>query len=340
MLNGPAVLLPSRDGIERLRAVLARTRALVEIRASAAGPEWQAVSPATPFAWERGRPLAGVKRFFFAAREPLLAWDGDDAVPAIPSPGPIALVGLHACDLAALAYQDRFFAEDPWYQARRAQAFLVGIDCAAACPGGFCRDVQAGPFAASGFDIDATPLPDGRVLVRAGTEAGTACLTEAGLSPKPLASDVQADYAAARAAADATFPARPAIARAIARIDCDDVSHGEWHALGPSCLACTGCTSVCPTCSCFTVVDERHGGGGTRVRVWDSCLLEGFQREASGHEPAPHAGDRVRRFWTHKLAGTFAAACGRTGCVGCGRCDVACPGSIGALRVLDALGGR
>jgi formate hydrogenlyase subunit 6/NADH:ubiquinone oxidoreductase subunit I len=76
------------------------------------------------------------------------------------------------------------------------------------------------------------------------------------------------------------------------------------------------------------------------VRYWDSCLLEGFQREASGHHPAPHAGDRVRRFWYHKLSDDFAVDFGRAGCVGCGRCDVTCPGSIGALRVLGALGSR
>ena len=105
-----------------------------------------------------------------------------------------------------------------------------------------------------------------------------------------------------------------------------------------ACFACTGCTSLCPTCSCFTCVDESHDGRAERVREWDSCLLEGFQREASGHSPSPLPGDRVRRFWTHKLERAFAERLGRLGCVGCGRCDVTCPGSIGALRVLGALG--
>jgi formate hydrogenlyase subunit 6/NADH:ubiquinone oxidoreductase subunit I len=152
------------------------------------------------------------------------------------------------------------------------------------------------------------------------------------------APELRRAYDAAHVSACQSFPDRLAVARAITRIDARMVPHEEWHALGPSCLACTGCTNVCPTCSCFTVIDEPGEHGGTRVREWDSCLLEGFQREASGHHPAPHAGDRVRRFWTHKLEGTFAADCGRLGCVGCGRCDVACPGSIGALRVLGALG--
>jgi sulfhydrogenase subunit beta (sulfur reductase) len=290
--------------------------------------------------WQRPRPLAGAKRVFFAPHEALLDWTGDEVAAREPAVAPYALVGVHPCDLAAIAYQDRFFAADPWYRARRRAAFLVGVDCLAACAGGFCRDVGAGPFASEGFDLALTPLLDGRVVVGIGSEAGAACVVAAGLDAgDALPPDVAAAHATARRASEATFPERPEIARAVARVDAGTVSHGEWHALGPSCFACTGCTNVCPTCSCFTVSDERHEGGGTRVRVWDSCLLEGFQREASGHHPAPHAGDRVRRFWTHKLAGTFAAACGRMGCVGCGRCDVACPGSIGALRVLSAFGG-
>jgi hypothetical protein len=85
------------------------------------------------------------------------------------------------------------------------------------------------------------------------------------------------------------------------------------------------------------VSDEPRNGAGERVRVWDSCLLEGFQREASGHHPAPRPADRVHRFWRHKLSRDFADFA-RPGCVGCGRCDATCPGGIGALRVLEALG--
>jgi len=336
-----AHVLASRADFDQLRTALAKTHELVEVRGSDPGAEWTRVTPDSPFEWDHARPLASSKRFFFPASETILAWRGDDAVTVEHAAPPFALVGLHACDLAAIAYQDRFFSADPWYQARRRQAVLVGLDCAAACAGGFCRDVGAGPFASAPFDLNLTSLPDGRVVVEAGSATGAVVLAAAGMIPGHLADDVHHAYGAARASAEATFPPRPFVARAIARIDAGAVSDAEWQALGPACFACTGCTNLCPTCSCFTTVDEAHEGGGRRVRVWDSCLLEGFQREASGHHPAPRPGDRVRRFWTHKLAAAFAdGAGGRLGCVGCGRCDVTCPGSIGALPVLRALGDR
>ncbi len=331
-------LLGNRTGIDTIRRALARERRLYEICGEGAAAAWTEAAPTTPFAWDRPRPLVSAKPFFFPPRERLLAWRGDDVQAVESAPDPFALIGLHACDATAIAYQDRFFAADPWYQARRARAFLVVVDCLAACAGGFCRDVAAGPFAHAGFDLCLTPLPDGRVLVQTGSEAGGALLAAAGIPPGRVADDVVRLHATAEARAAATFPDRPFIARAIARIDARTIPDAEWHAPGPACFACTGCTSLCPTCSCFTVVDAAADDTGERGREWDSCLLEGFQREATGHQPAPHAGDRVRRFWTHKLEHTFARAFGRLGCVGCGRCDVTCPGSIGALKVLAALG--
>lgn len=330
-----AALLPSRAAFDRVRAAAAATRRLYEVRGAGSGAEWVAVDAATPFEWDHVRPLVSAKRFFFPEREPLVAWKDDVAHLVAPDPPPFALVGLQACDVAAVAYQDRFFRNDPWYARRRTRALLVALNCVRACDGGFCREVDAGPFARDGFDLAATALGDGRVLVEVGTEAGREVLDRAGLDVVELPDAVRDDVALR---AKATFPPRPFVARAIARIDAGRVTDAEWHALGPACFACTGCTSLCPTCSCFTTLDASRDGRVERAREWDSCLLEGFQREASGHNPAPHAGDRVRRFWTHKLESAFATELGRLGCVGCGRCDVTCPGSIGALRVLGTLG--
>lgn len=334
-----AVVLPDRGPVDRLRAAIARTHVLLEPRDA----EWCERVASEPFDWNATAPLTGAKRWFFPPRETLLRWDAHGTTKETPPVvKPFALFGLRACDLAAITYQDAFFAGDPWYEARRAAALLIGIDCVRACPGGFCVEVDAGPFARAPYDLNLTPLPDGRVVVAWGSAAGRAALESAALPAAAADADTALVVAELYAAAAASFPERPFVGRALARMDAAPagaaIHDDEWQALGPACLACTGCTSVCPTCSCFTVVDESRGDGGERARVWDSCLLEGFQREASGHHPAPRPGDRVRRFWYHKLSREFADAGGRIGCVGCGRCDVTCPGTIGALRVLAALG--
>jgi len=337
-------LVAERTVVDDVRRALAARRVVLEPRSDDGAAEWRETAGVGAFEWTSAAPLAGAKRWFFPARETVLRWDADgDAREEPVAAAPFALVGLRPCDLAAIAYQDRFFAEDARYQARRAAAFLVAVDCTRACAGGFCVEMGTGPFAPAGFDLALTALPDGRVVVTCGTAMGRALIAEAGVPGAPFDAAAARAFAETETAARASFPSRPYVARALARVNAvpgaGAVADDEWQALGPSCLACTGCTSLCPTCSCFTVVDEADGaGGGARVRVWDSCLLEGFQREASGHHPAPRPGDRVRRFWYHKLSRDFAGADGRLGCVACGRCDVGCPGSIGALAVMAALG--
>ena len=333
------LVLPGRDAIDTLRRSLAGARVLYEVQVDGGEADWRASDGAQPFDFEAPLPLNGAKRFFFPPRERLVRWRGGDVEAAVPEPAPMALFGLRACDLTAIAYQDRFLASDPWYARRRAAAFLVGVNCLTACRGGFCADVAAGPFARQAFDVCFTVLPDTRVFAEVGTVAGVVALGRAGLVSQAADAVACATFERCRSDAFASFPARPFVRRAIRRLDARQIGDDEWQALGPACLACTGCTSLCPTCSCFTVVDEGGAEAGERTRVWDSCLLEGFQREASGHHPAPRPGDRVRRFWYHKLSHEFAGF-GRPGCVGCGRCDVTCPGSIGALRVLGALGAR
>ncbi len=340
-----ACVLESRAPVDRIRRVLALDRRVIEPRPVDGAPAWVATGGEGAFAWSTPAPLAGVKGWLVPLREAVLAWDDRGTMrPVVPHPERIALVGLRACDLAAIAHLDAHFGADPWYRARRAAAFLVGLDCPQACAGGFCLEVDAGPFARAPFDLNLTALPDGRVVVAWGTAAGVAALHGAGVATAPVDHATALLLAELAARAAASFPVRSYVTRGLARMNAAPagraIADEEWQALGPRCLACTGCTSLCPTCTCFTVVDQPVGAGGTRARVWDSCLLEGFQREASGHHPAPHPGDRVRRFWYHKLSRDFAGPTGRLGCVGCGRCDVACPGTIGALGVLAALGGE
>jgi formate hydrogenlyase subunit 6/NADH:ubiquinone oxidoreductase subunit I len=332
-------VLPTRAGVDALRRSLARDRVLYEVRAAGGEPDWQPASPDVPFDFDAPLALAGAKRFFFPPRETLLRWHGDDVAAVEPETRPVVLFGLRACDLAAIAYQDRFFATDHRYVRRRGAALLVGLNCPVACAGGFCVEVGAGPFSRTGYDLNLSLLPDGRVLVEVGSQAGLEALARADTAAEPADAVTDAAFERFVGVVVASFPARPLVRRAIRRIERHEVAEAEWRALGPACFECTGCTNLCPTCSCFTVVDQPSGGGGERARVWDSCLLEGFQREASGHHPAPLPADRVRRFWTHKLSADFAGF-DRPGCVGCGRCDVTCPGSIGALRVLAALGAR
>jgi sulfhydrogenase subunit beta (sulfur reductase) len=327
------------DDSARLCAHLLQTRAVYAPQLEDGEARWHRLEQPAALPADSLRPLFSPKQFFFAEREPLFAFDGKRFVPTLPEPSPQALFGVSACDLAAIAYQDRFFADDPYYRLRRAATLLVGVDCQAPCSGAFCHAMDAGPSVQPGtadLILHREPGHASAILV-AETPLGEAAL--AGLSLLPPPSAWQARRRAGAAHAKELFADDRDVHTGIARLNQGRVDAQTWDQLGLQCVGCSGCTTVCPTCSCFAARDEAAEGGVafTRSRFWDSCLLEGFAREASGQHPAGAPGQRVERFWYHKLSDDFRASFGRYGCVGCGRCDTACPGVIGARSVLRRL---
>lgn len=327
------------DRPERLRAHLALQRRLYEVRPDGQGGQhWQTVSSQDQHAFEPASepPPFSAKSFFFAERELLFRFDGGQFYSALPQVVPQVLFGLHACDLQAVAYQDQFFANDPHYQARRQACLLVGLDCLHSCAGGFCSVLGSGPavrqqtadlILLSGQEAD----PGWLLLVA--SAAGQAAVQALQL---PVARhDWQEQRRANEARVAQQQGAQEDIVEGIARLNLNAINGNTWEALGLRCLGCSGCTSVCPTCSCFAPLEQPDGqGGAQRERVWDSCLYQGFQQEASGHNPSATAGQRVQRFWSHKFGDAFKQRFASYGCVGCGRCDRVCPGGIGVHGVM------
>jgi sulfhydrogenase subunit beta (sulfur reductase) len=249
-------------------------------------------------------PFLPLKKLLLPAVEPLWQWSAAGYAEP-PAPPALLLTGVALCDLQGLAYLDRAFADDELYRARRARLLVIGSPCV---PSDTCA-------------CQADGLPPGGDLFWNGD-----CLW--GLSPAGSAIVAGAAQTPMQAVA---LPG-PLSGQGMAAVSEDTflASAGTplWDEAAARCLACGACSAVCPTCTCFEVLDEaRLDGTVTRQRVWDNCFFPDHARVAGNFDFRPGRGARLRFRFEHKRLG-FGALRGLASCVGCGRCRQACPVGI------------
>lgn len=262
-------------------------------------------------------------------------------VPEAPPAERFAFIGVRACELHAIAIQDRVLTGgpqvDPHYRARREGAFLVAVNCGTAGGTCFCASMNTGPRAESGFDLALTEILDGRgsrFVIEAGSESGQAVLADLPLRPATEAEQAEAASIVARTAS--------AMGRTMRVDDVHDLllrnlAHPRWDDVAERCLTCGNCTMVCPTCFCTTVEDasDLTGDQTSRSRRWDSCFAMDFSYLHGGSVRATSR-SRYRQWMTHKLA-TWFDQFGTSGCVGCGRCITWCPVGIDITEEVAAI---
>jgi sulfhydrogenase subunit beta (sulfur reductase) len=287
------------------------------------------------------RTVEPLKGFFFRARDDLGSCFGDDKGPSAPQR---AIVGVAACDLAALEVLDWVFLEgkvaDPYYEAFRKNTVLIAADCAQPKDVCFCTFLGRTPFPLGGADLMLSP-GEGGFVIEVGSERGGTLMEE---EWKKLA--------------DATAPQLQARERARAavrqRVDENGAKAGLrmvsdlqervrtsralpiWEHLAQKCVECAACNFICPTCHCFLLVDMEEGQNFRRFKNWDGCLYRAFALEASGANPRPRRAHRLHGR-VEKKFDFMRTNAGQWGCVGCGRCIQACAGGIDMRQILSKL---
>ena len=246
--------------------------------------------------------------------------------------------GVRPCDITALKLMRKFFLEnfeDLPYKKKLENSIFIALACAKQCNAkSFCYEMGAGPIAEGDFDLGLIPISRG-FMAESGSKKGDELIKN---NKKLFTKATPQDEKEAKGITDAFKE------RAKKRIDYeklfkimkeDKVSGAIWDDIGLRCVRCSGCITLCPTCSCFSVADRmnpalsmnsvsgsRKGGvkgdSGVRLRYCDGCPYAGFSRMAGGATPFPLHKDHIRRFFEHKL-NVDVERYGRPSCVGCGR---------------------
>ena len=293
------------------------------------------------FTLDYTKPSMPPKASFLPQSDTIFTFDEQGYHPVIAEKKTI-LFGIRACDMKAILQSMSFMTtdmDDVFYRSRREHILTVVMACAGpqneTC---FCTTTNSGPFSLKGYDLQFYDMGD-NFLVESGSETGSSLMTSGGFSDVDEESALKQIHSF-RQQAQEKIPLVPQLIGAMDKLANNGVSDDLWEEFGKKCIVCGGCTFVCPTCTCFNVIDRPAGNSsGERLRTWDACLYAGFTKEASGHNPRSTQGLRLKRRHEHKLLyfhdrDTHGGLCT---CVGCGRCSDYCPVHIGTIEVVKAI---
>ena len=297
-----------------------------------------------------GNPLSSAKQFFFPQTDELFQFrKGVFSFPEEVQRKRRILFGIRPCDLAALEFSDRFFSrehggyEDIYYWFRRRNTILIGINCLEPEESCFCFFCGSGPFAKRGYDLQLTQLKNSYLVEVNSSQGEKLVYTYSDFfSPASLGDRRKKEILEEKLEEKSSYK-KVELKKVTDRLSEDGfsgavISNEFWEEIGDRCLDCGGCTYICPTCTCFSILDkaDRNIEIGERMRIWDSCNFSGFTRMASGANPGANKRDRIKRRFFCKLLFSQENQ-GLLGCVGCGRCWKVCYTEIDILKVASEI---
>jgi len=268
-----------------------------------------------------------VKEFFFKKQEVLFQFDGNKiTVPAMQSPKRV-FFGIRKCDLNAIKHQDMVFMDqgkDPYYAASRKNSYLIGYHCPTApSPYCFCGSMNLADY----FDLMYYDRGS-HYLVEVGSAKGNLLLAE---------------FSSFFTETQQVITPEQKIIPGADRLEKKNISklydHPDWKKGVDICLSCAACTTLCPTCYCFSIHDEVSAKDlhkGERQRTWSSCQLQEFTKVAGDHVFRKNRDERFKHRIYHQLE-YFKEKYGVPLCVGCGRCISGCPTRIDFVEIINKM---
>ncbi|OPL18693.1 MAG: hypothetical protein AVO35_05020 [Candidatus Aegiribacteria sp. MLS_C] len=289
------------------------------------------------------RSFDPLKSFFFLGREKV----AEGFSPRVPHEDkPPCIVGAKACDLKGFRILDFVFMDeeygDPTYMRHRKEGLIISADCTGVGDTCFCTALDLNPWPEAEFDLNLSPV-EGGFIVAVGSEKGRKLVESHSdmfgeTEDKALADSAKKNRndIRKRVAKNAKEKQIPSVDR-LKRVMQKNYEEADlWKDSSRDCVECGACNTICPTCHCFLLYDQKADGRLARYRVWDSCMINDFARVAGGENPRDRLWMRLRNRFDKKF-NYFPEVASEIACTGCGRCIAACPGKIDIREVLARL---
>jgi sulfhydrogenase subunit beta (sulfur reductase) len=288
------------------------------------------------------RAFEPLKSFFFRAREIVAENFNSDIPQKIQKP--YCIVGVKACDLKGLQIQDYVFEnhdyQDPFYIDMRKNNLIISADCTSTIDTCFCLALNVKPYPLENFDINLSVVGEDFV-VEVGSQKGKFLIEKY----SSLFEEVKKEFISQR-----DKQRKKVINGVEENIKQNDIPHQDsfkniiergyesniWADEASNCVECGACNTICPTCHCFLLYDQKSENKMARLRIWDSCMIKDFAQVAGGANPRPELWMRLRNRFEKKFD-FFPKVADIYACTGCGRCISACPAKIDIRKILNGL---
>jgi NAD(P)H-flavin reductase/CheY-like chemotaxis protein len=270
--------------------------------------------------------------YLLPARETILKFkigNGDKPEPVTDKTSRV-IIGVHPYDVRAIEMLDEAFMStnpDPDYIARRQNTLIIGVENLNPSPKSFASSMGT-HIAENTYDLMLTDLGS-RYMVAIGSKKGADLIKKYTSAHEPTADDIAIQKTLLDEALNKYKLHLDVPRERLPKLLEDSYDDPFWQTRSEKCLSCGSCVMVCPTCFCFDVQDDvaLNLKEGQRVRQRDACMLVDFAKVATGenfrHDKASRFRHRIYRKGKYVLE-----RYGRMGCVGCGRCAVACLAEI------------
>ncbi len=271
--------------------------------------------------YNRPKPATPLKTFFLPVKENVTSDTGNE-VPRI-------IIGTPNCDVEALAILDEIYLdesfEDMFYRRKRENTIIISSDCFEIQEHCHCTSYDINPFCTSKADLSVVLNFDDiilRAISQKGIDLAEKSLNAGRVNDQTLITFIenrqQETVEILRRAVNG-LPDYMTTGRLVKMAD-DSI----WKRYSSTCVSCGACTTICPTCTCFLLIDKP---GYHKVKQMDACQYPGFERVAGGEDSLGKLPARFRNRYMCKYVWKPAKFKG-TACTGCGRCIEACIGKI------------
>jgi ferredoxin len=250
------------------------------------------------------------------------------------------IVGVPSCDLKGLELLDEIYLDDkfpdPKYREKREDTILIGTDCHDIGENCHCTTYGVEPYPVVNADATLVSL-NGELIITVKTSKGqglvTKCTKEFPVKEpdRGMLEMVQARRLATRESLKIKNHRLPDYPTTGSLIN----GSGEeiWIKHSRTCVSCGACATICPTCTCFLLIDRPDFD---KIRQLDACQYPGFEKIAAGEDPLLKRHARFRNRYLCKYVWKpekFKAQA----CTGCGRCIDCCIGNINKNKIFTEI---